>query len=67
MEEERQPITTTPLYGLVLFYTVQHTSALAESHRAIKILLEQALAYNAIFQRISKLNNRHRAIHTGIY
>jgi hypothetical protein len=34
---------------------VQHTSPLAESHHTIKILEEQALADNTIFQK--KLKN----------
>jgi hypothetical protein len=35
---------------------VQHTLALAESHHTIKILVEQALAYNT-FKKISKFQN----------
>jgi hypothetical protein len=49
------------------YSTVRHTSALGKSHHTIKILVEQALAYNTIFQKIQKMNNRHTVIYKGIY
>jgi hypothetical protein len=50
MEAEGQSITTTPLYGLLVYFATYFS--LAENHRTIKILVEKALAYNTIFQKI---------------